>query len=149
MKKIYIIIVLVIIVIAGGLGYRQYLKKQEQHKQQSQKVIKSYFKTDSLEISNPAIEDTIHSPFTITGKAKGNWFFEASFPVIITDSENNIVGTGVAQAKGDWMTSEFVDFTADVTFSKPNTQTGFIVFSNDNPSGLPANQKKEKFLIKF
>jgi predicted small secreted protein len=148
MKKLYIII-LVIIVVAGGLGYRHYLKKQEQNKQQSQKVVKSYFKTDSLEISSPAIEDTIHSPFTITGRAKGNWFFEASFPVIITDSENNIVGTGVAQAKGDWMTSDFVDFTADVTFSKPNTQTGFIVFSNDNPSGLPANQKKEKFLIKF
>lgn len=149
MKKLYItIIVLAIIVVAGRLGYHQYLKKHEQNKQ-AQPISKSYFKTDSLEISNPSIGDTIHSPFTITGKAKGNWYFEASFPLIITDSENNIVGTGVAQAKGDWMTNDFVDFTADVTFSKPNTQTGFIVFTNDNPSGLPANQKKEKFLIKF
>ncbi len=150
MKKLSIIvIVLVIVIVSGVIGYKFYSKHKKQDTKQEQKITKAYLKTDSLEITNPAISDTINSPFTITGKAKGSWFFEGSFPVLITDSNNNLMGTGVAQAKGDWMTQDFVDFSADVTFSKPNTPTGFIIFTNDNPSGLPANQKKEKLEIKF
>jgi hypothetical protein len=46
-----------------------------------------------------------------------------------------------AQAQGDWMTSELVPFS--VTITVPTTTTGAValVVKNDNPSGMPENEK--------
>ena len=46
--------------------------------------------------------------FSVTGKARGNWFFEASFPIDVFDSEGHLLAQKNADAKGDWMTTEFV-----------------------------------------
>lgn len=92
---------------------------------------------------------SIKSPLTITGKAVGNWYFEASFPVELLDGNGKSMMIVPAQAQGDWMTSSFVPFSVMLSFSKPATATGTIVFKNDNPSGLPENAKEVRIPIRF
>ncbi len=78
---------------------------------------------------------------TFTGKARGTMYFEASFPVIVTDDFGTIVAQGVAHAQGDWMTEDFVPFVATVSYvDGPTTSTGKISFKKDNPSGLPEHE---------
>jgi len=133
MKTIRIIILLIIIVILGGLiWYRETkaptINSSQQKQPQGDIVVESLHSGDS-----------VTSPLTITGKAKGNWFFEASFPVKVEDASGTVLAQGIAKAQGDWMTTDYVPFTATLTFSKPSTKTGRIVFKKDNPSGLPEN----------
>lgn len=89
------------------------------------------------------------SPLRINGEAKGNWFFEASFPVKIYDSNGKLLGSVPAQAQGEWMTENFVPFSATLTFEKPETETGYLVLERDNPSGLPENGGEYKIPVRF
>jgi hypothetical protein len=95
-------------------------------------------KNDIIVVEKPLSDETISSPFTIEGEARGNWFFEASFPIELRDLDGNVLKTVVAQAQGDWMTTEFVPFTAKLVFAKPTSpMSAVLVFKKDNPSGLP------------
>ncbi|MDQ5955627.1 MAG: hypothetical protein QG621_630 [Patescibacteria group bacterium] len=104
---------------------------------------------DTITVDQPLPEAAITSPLTITGKARGNWFFEASAPVELKDASGVVIAHGIAQAQGDWMTTNFVPFTATLTFTKPVTKTGTLVLKNDNPSGDPAKQKQLNIPVVF
>ncbi len=104
---------------------------------------------EPLKFINISQDQKISSPLTIKGQAPGNWFFEGSFPIKITDSTGNTLGSGTAKSIGDWMTSSLVDFTAIITFEETHDTQGFIIFSKDNPSGLPENDQSIKLPIKF
>src|SRR5450830_1602835 len=65
-------------------------------------------KTDFIRLDTPFPNQIIKSPLIIKGVARGSWFFEASFPVILTNWDGLIIAQGTAQAKSDWMTSDFV-----------------------------------------
>jgi hypothetical protein len=98
--------------------------------------------SSDIVIFSPIKNQAVVSPIVIRGKAKGNWFFEASFPVRLVDENENVVGTGHAEADGDWMTSDFVNFTATIEYTRASTtDSGLLVFKNDNPSGDPARDK--------
>lgn len=93
---------------------------------------------DMIVIESPRTNDSIKSSVTVTGRARGNWFFEASFPVSITDSAGNVLGQKYATAQGEWMTTEYVPFEGTISFTVPAGVTnGYIVFRKDNPSGEP------------
>ncbi len=77
----------------------------------------------------------------IEGKARGFWFFEASFPIELRDENGALLTTAIAQAEGDWMTTEYVPFRATLHFPPPASSKGTLVFKKDNPSGLPENDK--------
>lgn len=81
----------------------------------------------------------IKSPQTITGAVPGNWSFEASFPVELIDGSGKTLVKTPAHLTGDWMTTQSVPFTVDVSFTMPSTETGTLRLHKDNPSGLPAN----------
>jgi hypothetical protein len=92
----------------------------------------------SVSVVTPKSNDIIHSPLEISGKARGTWFFEGSFPIEIIDSNGTNLGTGIAHAEGDWMTEAYVPFDATITFITATSSThGFILYKKDNPSGLP------------
>lgn len=103
---------------------------------------------DSLKVETPAPNATIVSPVIIRGMARG-WMFEASFPVKIVDANGKVLGEGPATAIGDWMTAEFVPFTATIPFATPTTKTGSIILSKDNPSGLPENNDSFEYKVVF
>jgi hypothetical protein len=104
---------------------------------------------DGISVTMPQADQVIHGPFAIEGKAKGTWFFEGVFSVKLLDANGKVMAQGQAKADGDWMTPDFVPFSATLDFKNPATATGTLVFQNDNPSGLPANQKEFKLPVKF
>lgn len=104
---------------------------------------------DRIQVTAPAVGDVVTSPLTIAGKARGPWFFEASFPVKMLDSNNQELGVTTAQAQGDWMTEDFVPFTATVTFTTPTTAMGTLLLQKDNPSGLPENDAALGVPVRF
>lgn len=106
-------------------------------------------KQDLIRISNPRPNQTVESPITITGEARGYWFFEALFPVKLLDGNGNTIASGIAQAEGEWMTEDFVPFKAELTFSQPTTSNGTLVLEKDNPSGLPENADELKVPVRL
>ncbi len=92
---------------------------------------------DDIVVTLPKEGDSISSPVTVTGRARGTWFFEASAPVVVIDTTGKTIGQGHIEATGDWMTTEFVPFSGSIFFAHATgtPTTGAIVFLNDNPSG--------------
>lgn len=102
-----------------------------------------------VKVFSPLPNALVKTPLEITGEAKGTWFFEGSFPVKLVDSKGVILAQGQATAQGEWMTENFVPFTASLKFSNPETEIGLLVISKDNPSGLPENDKSTSIPVKF
>ena len=112
--------------------------------------------SDMITLASPQRDGVITSPLTITGQARGGWYFEASFPVVLTNWDGVIIAEGPATAQGDWMTSEFVPFTANLTFTNPYQagdpdfmKQGALILKNDNPSGLPENDRAIEIPVHF
>ncbi len=98
----------------------------------------------------PVAGSAIESPVTISGEARGTWYFEASFPVEILDANGKSIAQGPAQAQSDWMTEEFVPFTISLPFPKqPTGSKGTIVLHKDNPSGEPERDQQTSVSITF
>ncbi len=91
---------------------------------------------------------SVSQPLVVRGEAVGYWFFEASFPVSILDSNGNVLAMGPAQAQSDWMTEDFVPFEITLNFTTSDT-TGTLVLANDNPSGMPENAKSISIPVVF
>jgi len=97
-------------------------------------------KTDLIVVTSPSSGATVTNPINVTGQARGIWYFEASFPLIVVDWDGRIIGEGYAQASDDWMTEDFVPFTGTVSYDLPEDtpyKRGALIFKKDNPSGLP------------
>ncbi len=96
-------------------------------------------KSDLIVVDTPKPGDTVKGHFVVKGKARGNWFFEASFPIELSDSEGNIFASEIAHAKGDWMTTDFVPFEGALYFMWPGgrKEHATLVLKKNNPSGLP------------
>lgn len=97
-------------------------------------------KANLITIDAPRPTAVIASPLAITGKARGYWFFEASFPVELRDAQNQVLAQGVAQAQGDWMTEDFVPYSVNIAYPpQPTGSMGTLILKRDNPSGEPQN----------
>jgi len=105
-----------------------------------------YFRSEcqpGIKVTTPARDQQIQSPLVILGEARGPWFFEAVFPVKLVDENDNILGSGLATAESEWTTENFVPFKATLNFLPKSTTTkGFLLLNNDNPSGLPENDRQ-------
>lgn len=85
----------------------------------------------------PQDNQEVTNPIRIRGMARGPWFFEASFPIQLVDSAGNIISTGIAKAESDWMTENYVNFSAEIEYPATNTGSALLVLSKDNPSDNP------------
>jgi hypothetical protein len=103
-------------------------------------------KPNLIRVFAPRINTIVSSPLAIEGEARGNWYFEASFPVVLTDWDGRIIVEHYAQAKTDWMTADFVPFETTLEFESPAfpgtdenhfSRRGYLILKKDNPSGLP------------
>lgn len=90
------------------------------------------------------------STLTVTGEARGRWYFEASFPVELRDAAGNTLGEVPAQAQGEWMTEDYVPFSATLTYpAQPASSTGTLILKKDNPSGLPEHDDSVSIPVVF
>jgi hypothetical protein len=97
----------------------------------------------------PAENALIKSPVAVSGKARGNWFFEATLPASVIDANGKELGRQPFMATGDWQTTAYVPFSGMIPFDDPETDTGFVVISKDNPSGDPARDQSFKIPVRF
>jgi hypothetical protein len=102
-----------------------------------------------IRVNTPSVNATVASPLIITGEARGNWYFEASFPVKLIDANGQELAVAPAQAQGDWMTTNFVPFKLTLNFATPTTPTGTLILEKDNPSGLPENAAEIRIPVRF
>ncbi len=114
-----------------------------------QKVKTTVEGENTIKISNIRGNQLIVSPLTVEGQAKGNWFFEGSFPVKLFDENGQKLGEGVAKAEGEWTTEDFVNFKAQIDFIKASSSKGVLILEKDNPSGDPNNSEKMIIPVNF
>jgi len=95
-------------------------------------------KSALIVVDAPTPGAVITSPFKVQGKARGVWFFEGDFPLLLMDSQRRVIAKGFATAKGEWMTQKFVSFEGTLKFKKPeNSSRGTLAFKKDNPTDRP------------
>lgn len=111
---------------------------------------------DIIVLDSPQPLQVISTPLTLSGQARGNWYFEASFPVLLKDGNGTVIAQGPATAVSDWMTSEFVPFTMSLAFVNPYTpgdsesmKTGTLILQKDNPSGMPEHDDSLEIPVRF
>ena len=142
---IKLLALLVVVAIVGGFTayflQQQKITKVSSNKQVTEDTGNSASLQSEIVVANPTPNQKIESPLSLSGKARGNWYFEGSFTAELFDSSNKSLGTVVVSANGEWMTEDFVPFTGELKFEKPTTSKGKLVIKKDNPSGLPENDK--------
>ncbi len=104
---------------------------------------------DEIIVAQPLAGQTLASPITLSGRARGSWFFEASFPVQLLDEDGSVLGAAAVTAQSDWQTQDYVPFSGSLSFTRPKGKTGSLIFRNDNPSGSPQNQKEFRLKVNF
>lgn len=92
---------------------------------------------DMIQITAPQPGASVSPAIKITGRARGNWYFEASFPLEVLSPNGDVLIRVPVQAEGNWMTTEFVPFTTSVQLSPNYRGPATIVLHSDNASGLP------------
>lgn len=102
---------------------------------------------NNVVVDTPKPGDVTGKEVTVMGKARGTWYFEASFPVEILDKNGNRLAIAPAQAQGEWMTENFVPFSVSVTVPESYIGPATVVLHKDNPSGLPENDASVSFPI--
>ena len=113
-------------------------------------------KADMIRVTSPLPMGVVQTGVSLKGEARGNWFFEASAPVTLVNWDGLIIADGIITADGDWMTTEFVPFSGELTVTSPYKpgdpdfmKRGALIFKKDNPSGLPENDDALEIPIWF
>ncbi len=119
---------------------RELLKKTEFQQPAQNTQHRNNVDSEGIQISQPKPGSKITSPLEIKGEAKGTWFFEATFEVELLKNGDLLADTFV-RARSDWMTEDFVPFSAILIFQPEEAGNAILKFKNSNPSGLPEHSK--------
>ncbi|MBI5139741.1 Gmad2 immunoglobulin-like domain-containing protein [Candidatus Nomurabacteria bacterium] len=102
---------------------------------------------DLIEVDLPFPGAVTGKSFSVTGRARGYWFFEASFPLELLDQNGKTIARGFTQAEGEWMTENFVPFKGDIKAPESYIGKATLVLHKDNASGLPEHDASISFPI--
>ncbi|MDP3900241.1 MAG: Gmad2 immunoglobulin-like domain-containing protein [bacterium] len=112
--------------------------------------------SDLIRLDEPQENAVITSPLTVRGEARGTWYFEATFPLVLVNWDGLIIAQGYAQAQDEWMTEDFVPFVGTLEFERPFPdgaqdfmKRGALILQKDNPSGLPEHDAALEVWIRF
>lgn len=106
-------------------------------------------KEDKITISTPRPNDEVFSPLYIKGEARGTWFFEASFSAKLLDENDEEIASSVVMTPKEWMTEDFVPYSAEMEFEMPETDEATLVLERANPSGQEQNAEELRVPVKF
>ena len=124
-------------------------KKQTENGATVSPVSDSGNMVDEIEITNPPIGGSVSSPFTVTGRARGSWFFEAEMPVTLFNGRGEVMVRGTARAQDEWMTEDFVPFEVTLLFDMPTVADGFLLIERSNPSDDRSLDKSYMIPVSF
>jgi hypothetical protein len=140
MTKKYITIGLIILLIMAFVGIF-YLINQE----------KEIPALKNIEIYNITSGQAISSPLTIKGRVTGgHWTgFEGQVGTVeLVGSDGERLGLAILNATSDWMKMP-TNFDAILSFEAPKDSDLFLVFHNENPSGMPDKEEVMSLPVKF
>jgi hypothetical protein len=100
-----------------------------------------------VQVELPFPNAVVGKEFSVIGKARGVWYFEASFPVVLLDSNGRILSETHADAQSDWMTENFVPFRANIKVPESYIGPARLILKKDNPSGLTEHDASISFDI--
>ncbi len=104
---------------------------------------------DSIRVEQPVSDAGVNSPMTISGKARGSWFFEGQFFSELVTQSGSTVATTTLTTSENWMTEDFVPFSGEIEFEAPNVEEGKLLLKKANPSGLKENEEIVSVPVKF
>lgn len=149
MRKYYIFIAVGVIALALAIFYcfQNGVLKNEPVTPNTDAPKITYIKANSnmINVELPFPGAVVGKNFSVIGKARGPWFFEASFPVKIIGKNGEILAQVPAQAQGEWMTEDFVPFRADIKIPETYIGPATIILEKDNASGLPEHDASMSF----
>lgn len=148
-KNLVIIILILLVIGAGGFYFFSNLKGYNKPGGQTNNNDDQNHKNDLITADSPKPNDLVKSPFLIRGQARGNWYFEATFPAQLYDRNGKLLGQKPIRAQGDWMTENFVPFEEQFEFTDPTVDTGYLLLKKDNPSGLPELDNELRIPVRF
>jgi hypothetical protein len=105
--------------------------------------------TDLIQVELPFPGAVVGKDFSVIGRARGNWFFEASFPIEVLDKDGKSLAISIAQPQNgeEWMTTNFVNFKSDIKIPQTYIGPATLVLRKDNPSGLAEHDASISFPI--
>jgi len=103
-------------------------------------------KAEKIRVLYPRPNITVENSYLeIIGQARGSWYFEASFPILIKNIKGDTLYSGNIMTRQDWMTNDFVSFRKDLKLPPDIKGKVLLILKNDNPSGVP--EKDEELVI--
>lgn len=129
----------IVLFVFGIVGWSLYILTQDEVVSSVSQLKYRNASADNIVVSKPLPEEKVAQTFGVQGEARGGWYFEASFPIEITDSNEVMLTTAIAQAQGEWMTELFVPFKAQVQIPASYHGPATVILKKDNPSGMPEN----------
>ncbi|RYY93828.1 MAG: hypothetical protein EOO11_19045 [Chitinophagaceae bacterium] len=94
-----------------------------------------------MHLLKPQAGDSLRSPMTVEGEARGPWYFEAQFMIKLYDSAQRLLAMIPAKAAGDWMTEAYVPFRTQLEW-KDYRGKALLILEADNPSGDAERAKR-------
>ena len=155
MKKIFFITIALVLLVYFLTIFTNFFKQDDEQefiKEQTNNLSDEnniIIHNDIIKVISPLSNDLISSPLMIKGEARGPWYFEADFPIRIEDANGNIIAEHFATAKDEWMTENFVPFSAEIEFEVPDTEEGFLILIKDNPSDKRELDDELKIPVRF
>jgi hypothetical protein len=143
MKRNYLFMGIIIILAIGLFVYSYPVKKVIVPENGQITYINST--SDLIQVELPFPGAVTGKEFSVIGKARGVWFFEASFPVEVLDKDGKTLFIGPAQAQGEWMTENFVPFKIDIKIPQSYIGPATLVLRKDNPSGMAEHDASISF----
>src|SRR3989344_39825 len=145
-KKLKIIISILLLLVIGYTIVTSTKKiSEEEIKTIEEKVTYDRASTDLITVELPFLGAVTGKEFSVIGKARGMWFFEASFPIDVLDKDEKILVQTFATAQGEWMTENFVSFKGEVKVPASYIGPATLVLKKDNASGLPEHDAHISF----
>lgn len=94
-----------------------------------------YCRNENIEVERPLPGERVGEALSVFGKARGSWYFEGDFPLLLTDAAGRVIARGFATAQDPWMTSDWVPFIGVLPNPEAHTGSwGWLILKKDNPS---------------
>ena len=142
---LYTIVGIIVIVLVGYFIFFQSTENAPEII--APKIIYDRASLDLIKVEAPLPGAVTGKEFLVLGEARGNWYFEASFPVTLFDKDGKILVKTFATAMGEWMTEDFVPFRSEIEVPHNYIGPATLVLYKDNASGLPEHDASVAFPI--
>lgn len=82
----------------------------------------------------------VMSSVTVEGYARGSWYSEGVFPVEVKNVNGLTIGSGEGKANGEWITNDFVPFTAQIALRALYSGPAMVIISKGTQEvGAPSD----------